>query len=520
MFSDMVVETSKLDDTVEVYRKRIVENNDVSSKGFKPKRVAAYCRVSKNIEMQESSLENQMEAYQRVISEKLDWQLVEVYYDKGISGTCAAKRPGFMRMIEDCKAGKIDMILAKSISRFARNTVDMLEYTRMLKGLSVGVYFEKERISTGDLTSEMLLTVYAAFAQEESHSISENVRRGYRQRFQMGIPKYSKIYGYESDKEDKNVWHIVEEEAAVVREIFARYLRGETGPAICQDLIKRGVPSPWKKEWYQSSLCKLLKNEKYIGDVIMQKTLVVDVLNHIQVRNNDGIVPQYYKKGHHEPIISKEDFEIVQRMFLLKNFGRGSQQYPYYDYLKCPKCGKQMVQCIVNTTSNPAGWICMDRECSKEFVLTRYIDKAVIDAINDLPPCLNGYEDVIRDAQEHFKNGGKVELYYLKKLVSNIEIIDYKEIKIDFIFGKSVTSKIAFRRPSERPHAVIEYKDNRLYINGKYFTAKAGARVTNSINNIQVHLDKNVVIEPTPEDPVYRIKNPDNNTHVRWRMKK
>ena len=179
--NEYIVEKSSLDDTVEVYKKKITASADIDSKEYRPKRVAAYCRVSKNIELQQTSLETQIDSYQRTIAERVDWQLVEIYYDRGITGTCASKRPGFMKMIEDCKAGKIDLILAKSISRFARNTVDMLEYKNAQKHRR-SVYFEGEN-RYGDLTSEMLLTVYAAFA-EESHSISENTRRGYRQRFQ------------------------------------------------------------------------------------------------------------------------------------------------------------------------------------------------------------------------------------------------------------------------------------------------------------------------------------------------
>ena len=517
MRNDVIVEKSKLDETVEVYRKKIADSTDVSSKDFKPKRVAAYCRVSKNIEMQESSLETQMEAYQRVISERVDWQLVEVYYDRGITGTCVAKRPGFMRMIEDCKAGKIDMIISKSISRFARNTVDTLEYTRMLKDLGIGVYFEKEKIDTGDLTSEMLLAVYAAFAQEESHSISENVRRGYKQRFQMGIPKYSKTYGYRTNKEDKTKWLIVENEAEIIREIFVRFIKGEPIRDICKDLNERGVPAPGGNTWYASSIGKMLRNEVYEGNVIMQKTIVVDVLNHVQANNKDGKAPQYYKRGHHEAIVSQDVFDLAQKIADLRSVRRGSQQYPYYEYLKCPRCGKQMVQCMVNMSNNPTVWICSDC-CTNEFLLTQYIDQAVIEAINGLVACLGGYENIIREAQSKYSNGGKVDLYYLKKLIASIEIIDYREIKIGFVFGKVVTIPVTFQKPTHWPSQKIEYIDNKLSINGRCFTAKEGARITRGADSIQCYLKNNVILEPIPEDPFYRVKNEGSNS--RWKAKK
>ena len=508
MQNDIIVEKSSLDDTVEVYKKRIRDSENIDSREYKPKRVAAYCRVSKNIELQQTSLETQIDAYQRIIAERLDWQLVDIYYDKGITGTCANKRPGFLKMIEDCKEGKIDLILAKSISRFARNTVDMLEYTRMLKGIGVSVYFEKERIDTGDLTSEMLLTVYAAFAQEESHSISENVRRGYRQRFQMGIAKYTKVYGYRADENNKNLWHIVESEASIVKELFDRYLKGEKIHDICDDLNQRGVPAPNGEIWYPSSIAKLLKNEKYAGDVTMQKTIVVDLLNHVSKKNN-GIAPIYKKKGHHEAIVSREDFETVQRMFLLKDFKHGSQQYPYYDYLRCPHCGGQMIQFMTALPQAQVAWICKDcHTCKENFVLAKYIDRILIKAINGLPSCLSGYEDDIRCAQGHFKQGGKVELYYLKKLVEKIEISeDYLSVKITFKFGMEHSEKIIFDKPSEHSNPKVEYKSNKLYINGKFYQPREGARVTNCMNRIQLHIKGLEIYDAEKIDGIYRANN-------------
>lgn len=506
--SNYIIEKSSLDDSVEVFRKKITTSTEIDSKSYKPKRVAAYCRVSKNIELQQTSLETQIDSYQRTIAERVDWQLVEIYYDRGITGTNASRRPGFMKMIEDCKAGKIDLILAKSISRFARNTVDMLEYTRMLKRIGVSVYFEKERIDTGDLTSEMLLTVYAAFAQEESHSISENTRRGYRQRFQMGIPKYNKVYGYRSDVDDKNIWFIEESEASVIREIFHRYLRGERIQKICDDFNARGIPSPNGDTWYQTSMGMILKNEKYVGDVTMQKTVVTDLLNHVS-KPNKGLVPIYRKKNHHEAIISRDDYETVQRMLVLKDVHHGSQQYPYYDYLKCPHCGAQMVQFMTNLPNAPTAWICKDHKtCRHNAILTKYINRTVIKAINELPSCLSGYEDAIRDAKENFARGGSVELYFLKKLIEKIEISeDYESIKITFKFGKEHTEKLKFDRPSEHPNPIIEYKGNRLFINGRFFQPREGLRVTECITKVQL-FNKNVdVYLPDGGDGVFRIDN-------------
>ena len=518
--SNLVMEKSSLDETVEIYKAQIAAT-DVSSKYFKPKRVAAYCRVSKNIEMQQSSLETQIEAYERIISERLDWQLVEIYYDKGITGTCAAKRPGFMRMIEDCKAGKIDMILAKSISRFARNTVDTLEYTRMLRNLGIGVYFEKEKVDTSDLASEMLLTVYAAFAQEESHSISENVRRGYKQRFQMGIAKYGKTFGYTSDKEDKNIWHVVESEAEIIKELFDRYLKGEKLHEICADFNKRGLPSPNGSFWYQSSASKILKNEKYVGDVTMQKTVVVDLLNHVSKKNN-GIAPIYVKKNHHPAIVDRETFETIQRMLELKSSAHGSQQYPYYDFIRCPKCGKPMVQYMAPLMNNPRALICSDhKHCQNHFVLAKYIDKAVKEAILDLPDCLTGFEEVICSAKERYLKGEDVELYHLKSLVDKIEFNDeLNSITIKFKFGKEVTSDINFIHPSDRPNPVVEYKGNNILVDGVFYDQLIAKRICDSISKIQKFNKEVEVIVPTEPNGIYRIKNSGNNSNSNWGRKK
>lgn len=350
---------------------QIMENSKTIT-GSLPKKVVAYCRVSKCVESQSSSLKTQIESFGKTITDKKDWQIIDIYYDYGITGTCAQKRPGFLKMIDNCKKGKIDIIITKSISRFSRNTVDLLEYTRMLKDIGIGVYFEKERLFTLDSTSEMLLTVYAAFAQEESHSISENIKRGFRQRFQMGFPKYSRMYGYSLDNTDKNKWKYIDNEANIIKQIFDKYLHGEAINSIIDWLNNNGIKSTFGKNWYKTTIANILKNEKYVGDAVMQKTIVIDYLNHKSVSNKCGIAPKYVKKNHHEPIIPRDDFDIVQRSLLLKNCYSGSQQYPYYDYLKCPFCSKQMVQYMSGFSKNPTAWICSDFfNCKKHF----FVDK-------------------------------------------------------------------------------------------------------------------------------------------------
>ena len=228
---------SEMTPGLQVFRKHVEQT------GKAPKvRVAAYCRVSTNLEIQQSSLEVQISSYRRIIREHPGWKLAGIYTDKGLSGTGASKRVQFQRMIEDAKAGKIDYIIAKSTSRFARNTVDTLSYTRMLKEMGVGVYFEEQKIDTANIASEMLLTIHAAFAQEESHSISENLKKGVRSRFAMGIPKWSETYGLRRTGPD--VWEPYEPEAAVVRRIFSMYLDGMKLPVPRKCCRANGSPLP------------------------------------------------------------------------------------------------------------------------------------------------------------------------------------------------------------------------------------------------------------------------------------
>lgn len=243
-------------------------------------RVAAYCRVSKNINEQLSSINTQMDTYTRLISEHPEWELVEIYSDKGKTGTNTKKRTAFMKMISDAENNKIDLILVKSISRFCRNTVDMLETIRYLKKLGVEVFFEKEKLNTANLNSELLLTVFAAFAQEESYSISENMRKGIRQRFKLGIPKVSKVYGYDNLK--RGVLTINSEQSIIVKRIFNMYIDGYSTIEIADTLNKEKIVPPLttSKRWYSASVKCIIQNEKYIGDSLMQKYYTSNHLEH------------------------------------------------------------------------------------------------------------------------------------------------------------------------------------------------------------------------------------------------
>lgn len=246
-------------------------------------RVAAYCRVSTEFEEQESSYETQVAHYTSYINGNPEWEMVEVYADNGIFGTRTAKREAFNRMIKDCETGRIDMIITKSISRFSRNTVDCLKYTRKLKEMNIAVFFEKENINTLDAKGEVLMTIMAALAQQESESLSANVRLGIQFRNQQGKIQvnHNWFLGYTKDVSGKLV--IVPEEAEVVRRIYREYLEEASFVKIRRGLEADGILNGAKHaRWHETNIKQILTNEKYIGDVLLQKTYTVSVLEKAQ----------------------------------------------------------------------------------------------------------------------------------------------------------------------------------------------------------------------------------------------
>lgn len=278
------------------------------------KRVAGYARVSTELEEQQSSYEAQLDYYTNYIQSNPDWEFVEVYADEGISATTTKNRDGFNRMIQDALEGKIDLIVTKSVSRFARNTVDTLTIVRQLKEKGIEVYFEKENIHTLDSKGELLITIMSSLAQEESRSISENVTWGQRKRFADGkvsMP-YKQFLGYEKAPKKGEPPVINEEQAETVRLIYRLFLEGKTFTAIAHYLEDHGILSPGgKQKWQSGTVQSILTNEKYKGDALLQKCFTVDFLTK-KTKVNEGEVPQYYVENSHPAIISADVFEMVQ----------------------------------------------------------------------------------------------------------------------------------------------------------------------------------------------------------------
>lgn len=305
------------------------------------RKVAAYARVSTAKEEQENSFDAQVSYYTQKIQANPEWVFVEVYSDEGITGTNTKKRDGFNRMIEDALAGKIDLILTKSVSRFARNTVDSLVTIRQLKEKGVEVFFEKENIYTFDAKGELLLTIMSSLAQEEARSISENTSWGRRKSFADGKVSlgYSNFLGYDKGPDGELV--INEEQAKIVRRIYAEFLAGKTPGGIAKGLTADGIETPGhKKVWQASTVLNILKNEKYYGAAILQKEITVSYLTK-EKRPNTGELPMYYIEKDHEPIVSPETYQMVQEeMRRRKEAGSNMQCVSIFSSrIICGDCG-------------------------------------------------------------------------------------------------------------------------------------------------------------------------------------
>ena len=313
----------------------------ISMAATRKRRVAGYARVSTDSDEQFTSYEAQIDYYTQYIQRNPEWKFVKVYTDEGISGTSTKHRTGFNEMIDDAMSGKMDLIVTKSVSRFARNTVDSLVTIRKLKEKGVEVYFEKENIYTFDSKGELLLTIMSSLAQEESRSISENVTWGQRKRFADGkvnLP-YKQFLGYRKGAD--GLPEIVPEEAAIVRRIYARFMEGLTPHTIAKELTADGIPTPSGKQcWQTSTVESILQNEKYKGAALLQKCFTVDFLTK-KKKVNEGEVPQYYVEHSHEPIITPEDFDRVQNEFVRrKQLGRQySGKSIFASRIVCGDCG-------------------------------------------------------------------------------------------------------------------------------------------------------------------------------------
>ena len=370
-----------------------------------------------------------MEYYNRFVESHPEYELVDIYADEGISGTNTKKREHFKRMIADCEAYKIDMVITKSISRFARNTQDCLENYRKLKNLGIIVVFEKENISSADTTGELLLTILSSLAQDESRNISENTKWGIRSKFQKGIPHINacKFMGFDKSKDGRLV--VNEEEAKLVRRIYREFLEGYTCSVIAARLNAEGVPGvSGEPKWLRVTIEGMLKNEKYMGDSLLQKSYTADYLTKKQVKN-EGEITQYYVKDSHEGIIPRDEWHAVQQEFErierfmndhhLTRYGYGGEVRPFSSKIICGKCGcvygrkahagrekETYWQCNTRCNDGPKG-------CRGENVREDVIHRVFIEAWNTV---VDQQNTLSKRWDEMEKNGAELEVVRARQM--------------------------------------------------------------------------------------------------------
>lgn len=390
-------------------------------------RVAAYCRVSTETDAQLESLEAQKSYYESYISVHPDWVLVGIYYDEGITGTKKEKRPDLLRMLGDCEAGKIDLVVTKSISRFSRNTTDCLELVRRLIELNIPIWFEKEQLNTGEMEGEFLLSTLSGLAENESVSISENTKWSIKNRFQDGTYKLcSAPYGYRWDGENLTV---EPEQAKIVKRIFAEVLAGKGAGTIAADLNDDGIPAQRCDHWTSTSILGMLTNERYVGDALLQKTFTDERFNR---HRNKGEMNMYCVQEHHEAIISREEFDAVAELLtqraaeknICKGVNKYQNRYAFSGKIQCTECGGIFKR---RTNSGRGGtyiaWCCGTHiedkaKCSIQFIREDNIKLAFATMLNKLNYgsrlILKPY---LKSLKENSQDESQLRIQYLQGLV-------------------------------------------------------------------------------------------------------
>lgn len=391
-----------------------------SIESAKRRRTAAYARVSTDHEDQQTSYEAQVSYYTSYIKSRPDMEFVNVYTDEGISGTSTAHREGFRQMISDAMAGKIDLIITKSVSRFARNTVDSLTTIRQLKEHKVECYFEKENIRTFDSKGELLLTIMASLAQEESRSISENCVWGQRKRFADGkvtVP-FSRFLGYDRGEDGNLV--VNRKEAELVREIYQMFLDGVSPYSIAKRLTERKIPSPGGKDrWYKGTIINILSNEKYKGDALLQKVYTTDYLTK-RKKLNAGEVPQYYVEGNHEAIIPEDIFERAQAELERRRKSDKPSAADFLPRIICGSCGRAYSAKVWHSTNRYKRtiWQCENKDCNTPHLVEEEIRLIFVRAVRQIDVPVTGFDGAL-----------------CEKMVEEITVFDRERVIVKFKSG-------------------------------------------------------------------------------------
>lgn len=461
-------------------------------------KVCAYCRVSTDNEDQKTSYDSQIIHYKNMIRENSKYEFVEIYADEGITGTATKKREQFNQMMNDALNGKIDLIIAKSISRFARNTVDTLNCVRTLREHNVDVYFEKENIHTLDLTNELFLTLYSAFAQAESESISENVKAGVKMKMKRGelVGKYAP-FGYLYDKE-KDIIYPDEKTRHIIEYIFTEYAKGIGFRTIAINLNNMNIPSPSNLKWCHASVRRIIINEKYVGDLRSGKYYSDNVISHKR-KVNYGEKEQYFTSNHHEPIISRELWNTCQsilkkRSKIVKpdgNRDKFSRKYAFSSKIYCGICGERFIRRsykIRSSGKEVAYWVCRSHrnkiECDN---LLHYKQEKLEDIF------VMAYNKLYQDSSKYISN--------FMKIVN--ETIDNKQ---DFNKIKNIKNEIT--KLEDKLSNLIDLKlENSISLE---ILNKKEIGITSKIEEYKKELTLLENIEISRKDKLERISNIEN----------
>ena len=480
--------------------------NRKTGKALDRLRVAAYARVSTDNEEQLNSYESQKKYYTEKIMTNSNWDFVGIYADEGISGTQDYKREEFMNMINDGLNDKYDLLLTKSISRFARNTLDTLKYVRLLKEHNIAIFFEEEGINTLEMTGELLLTILSSVAQQESETISNHVKLGLKMKSERGeLVGFNSCYGYSYDSKT-NMMEIVENEAQIVRLIFKLYLQGHGCDYISNRLNEMGISKKKPGKWSSGTVLGIIKNEKYIGDVIQGKTFTIDAISHKRLRNF-GESEKWHIKDHHEAIISREDFEKAEEIRKSRcgirstgrRLGNKGKKYTMSGKIKCGFCGTSYSRRrMYSKAGEIVIWDCIkniDRGaigCSKSKAIREsIIEKAFIDSYNLLCNAkdlnMNEILSTIKKAMESDDNKAKlVNLNRSKNSINN------QQNKLLDLLLKGVINEETFNQKKEQLEDKIEKLEHKI----EQYTVleEDKSKVDNGINKIREAIDtKNIM---------------------------
>ncbi len=474
-------------------------------------RVASYCRVSTDSEDQLNSYRSQVRHYTDLINSKSEWTQVGIYADEGITGTQVSKREEFQRLISDCLNGKIDMVITKSISRFARNTVDTLNYVRKLKEYNVAVFFEEENINTLSMDGELLLTILSSVAQQEVQNISANVKKGLKMKMQRGeLVGFQSCLGYDYDTVTKSI-SINEKEAEIVKYIFKRYVEGAGCKVIGRELEKLGHKTRYGySNWNESTVIGIIKNEKYVGDLLQGKTFTLDPISKRRLANY-GEEDQFYLKDHHEPIISRELFEMaheilkrrskVRRIDTNGNREKYTRKFAFSCMIKCGFCGRTLTRRHWNSGKNYSKniWQCVSatkggkKTCPhSKGIEEEILEKAFVDSYNLIRANdKEVLESFIAKLDETLMEDNIVRK--IEKVEKEIKQLESKKSKLLDMKLEGVLSKEDFEEKYCEIVAKIEAKNDEIIDYNK--TKDSKDEIKNKIRTCRTLLEENSNLE-------------------------